>query len=83
MLIENSTPKRDHFKMAAEFETQQRSFMIWPERQDNWRNGGKPAQKAFTALAKTISQFQPVTMLVNEDQYKNAQSKLAGIAQVV
>ncbi|WP_235972076.1 agmatine deiminase family protein [Limosilactobacillus urinaemulieris] len=57
--------------------------MIWPERQDNWRNGGKPAQKAFTELAKIISQFQPVTMLVNEDQYLNAKEKLAGIARVV
>ncbi|MBA2913901.1 agmatine deiminase [Limosilactobacillus frumenti] len=83
MLIENLTPKRDHFTMAAEFNTQQRSFMIWPERQDNWRNGGKPAQKAFTNLAKVISQFQPITMFVNQGQYKNAKEKLTGIAQVV
>lgn len=83
MLIENSTPHHDHFRMAAEFTTQQRSFMIWPERPDNWRNGGKPVQKAFTALAKTISRFQPVTMLVNQEQYQNAKDKLAGIAQVV
>ncbi|MEY8441897.1 agmatine deiminase [Lactobacillaceae bacterium 24-114] len=83
MKIENSTPRIDHFKMTAEFTRQQSTYMIWPERQDNWRNGGKPAQKAFTDLAKTISKYQPVTMLVNEDQYLNAKSKLAGIARVV
>ncbi len=68
MIINNSTPRLDHYRITAEFERQRASFMIWPERQDNWRNGGKPAQKAFTELAKIISQFQPVTMLVNEDQ---------------
>jgi agmatine deiminase len=83
MLIENSTPKNDHFKMAAEFGPQRRSFMIWPERQDNWRNGGKPAQEAFTKLAQLISRFQPVTMLVNQGQYLNAKQRLNGIAQVV
>lgn len=83
MIINNSTPRLDHYRVTAEFERQRASFMIWPERQDNWRNGGKPAQKAFTELAKIISQFQPVTMLVNEDQYLNAKEKLAGIARVV
>lgn len=83
MQINDSTPLRDHFKMAPEFALQQRAFMIWPERPDNWRNGGKPAQKAFGDLAKLISKFEPVTMLVNEDQYTNAKEKLAGSAQVV
>ncbi|MBD8086069.1 agmatine deiminase family protein [Limosilactobacillus sp. c9Ua_26_M] len=83
MIINNSTSRLDHYHITAEFERQRASFMIWPERQDNWRNGGKPAQKAFTELAKIISQFQPVTMLVNEDQYLNAKEKLAGIARVV
>lgn len=69
--------------MTAEFNTQKKAFMIWPERPDNWRNGGKPAQKAFAELAKLISNFEPVTMLVNEDQYINAKDKLDGIAQVV
>lgn len=83
MEIDNSTPRIDHFKMTAEFNRQQASYMIWPQRQDNWRNGGKPAQKAFTQLAKIISKFQPLTMLVNEDQYLNAKAKLKGIARVV
>ena len=83
MLINDSTPRLDHFRMTAEFQPQQSTYMIWPERQDNWRNGGKPAQKAFTELAKIISKFQPITMLVNEDQYLNAKEKLSGFARVV
>lgn len=83
MEIKNSTPRHDQFKMTAEFEKQRESFMIWPERQDNWRNGGKPVQKAFTKLAQIIAKYQPVTMLVNQDQYQNAHQKLNGIARVV
>ena len=29
--------------MPAEFEPQQGVWMLWPERNDNWRGGGKPA----------------------------------------
>lgn len=43
--IEKTTPKQDGFRMPGEFEPQEKVWMIWPERPDNWRDGGKPAQK--------------------------------------
>ena len=45
--IIGSTPKQDGFRMPGEFEAQERIFMLWPERPDNWRNGAKPAQEVF------------------------------------
>lgn len=72
----NSTPKADGYRMPGEFEPQERIFMIWPERPDNWRNGGKPAQKTYVNIAKAISEFTPVTMLVSPGQYANARSRL-------
>ena len=42
-----TTPKADGFRMPAEFEPQAGVWMLWPERPDNWRGGGKPAQRAF------------------------------------
>ena len=36
----NSTPKKDGFRMPGEFEEQEQIFMMWPERDDTWRNGG-------------------------------------------
>lgn len=68
--IYNSTPARDGFHMPAEFEPQERVWMLWPQRPDNWRDGAKPAQEAYTEVAKAISRFVPVTMCVNGDQYK-------------
>lgn len=41
--IYNSTPARDGFHMPAEFEPQERVWMLWPQRPDNWRDGAKPA----------------------------------------
>ncbi|MBQ5748879.1 MAG: agmatine deiminase [Oscillospiraceae bacterium] len=81
--IENSTPARDGYRMPAEFEPQQGIFMIWPERPDNWRNGAKPAQKAFCEVAEAISRFEPVTMLVSNAQYENARARLPEQIRVV
>ena len=37
--IIGSTPKRDGYRMPAEFEPQSGVWMLWPERNDNWRSG--------------------------------------------
>lgn len=72
----DSTPKKDGFRMPGEFEPQKQIWMIWPERPDNWRDGGKPAQKAFTEVAKAISQFEPITVVASYGQYANARNAL-------
>ena len=66
--ITDTTPKQDGYRMPGEFEPQERIYMIWPERTDNWRDGAKPAQEAYTNVAKAISRFTPVTMLVSSRQ---------------
>lgn len=81
--IENSTPKKDGFRMPGEFEKQEKVFMLWPERTDNWRDGAKPAQKAFAEVAKAISEFEPVTMLVSDAQYMNCREQLPPEIQVL
>jgi agmatine deiminase len=50
--------------------------MVWPQRPDNWRLGGKPAQLAFSAVAKAIAEFEPVTVCVSAEQYENARARL-------
>ncbi len=72
----NSTPRADGFRMPAEWETHSQTWMVWPERPDNWRLGGKPAQAAFTAVAKAIAEFEPVTVCVSASQYENARARL-------
>ena len=81
--ITDTTPKQDGFRMPAEFEPQDGVWMLWPERNDNWRNGGKPAQKAFADVAAAISQFEPVTVLVSPAQFQNARARLPEEVRVI
>ncbi|MEE6665139.1 agmatine deiminase [Limosilactobacillus fermentum] len=76
-------PVREHYRLVAEFDPQQESLMVWPQRPDNWRDGGKPAQKAYAALANLIAEKQPVTVFVQEDQYQNARVKLNPTVRIV
>ncbi len=78
-----STPKGDGFHLPAEFESKSEGFMIWPQRPDNWRDGGKPVQKVFVELASVLVKYQPMTVLVNESQYKNARSMLPSKIRVL
>eukprot|EP01037_Dinobryon_pediforme_P014743 gene14743-14870_t len=70
------TPRAAGFHMPAEWEPQAGCWMAWPERTDTWRQGAKPAQAAFAALANTIARYQPVTMLVSQRQWANAARQL-------
>ena len=45
-----TNPKIDGFRMPGEFEPHRGTYMIWPERPDNWRLGAKPAQHVFKLL---------------------------------
>jgi agmatine deiminase len=71
-----STPREDGFHMPAEWAPHAQTWMVWPERTDNWRLGAKPAQAAFTSVARAISQFEPVTMIASAKQYANAVATL-------
>lgn len=79
----DSTPKQDGFWMPGEFENHEGVYILWPQRSDNWRNGGKPAQQTFVEVAKAISAFEPVTVGANPDQYNNARHLLPEEIRVV
>jgi agmatine deiminase len=81
--LTSTTPKTDGYYMPAEFAPQDEVFMVWPYRPDNWRDGGKPVQKAYTDVATAISRFTKVTMLVPECQYENACEQLPENIRVV
>ncbi|HJS16575.1 MAG TPA: agmatine deiminase [Rheinheimera sp.] len=73
----NSTPRADGFFMPAEWAEHKQTWMVWPERTDNWRLGAKPAQQAFCAVIRAIARFEPVTVLASAAQFANAQAQLS------
>ncbi len=77
------TPRRDGFRMPGEFEPHAGTWMLWPERPDNWRLGAKPAQEAFAAVAAAIAVAEPVTVGVSASQWENARQSLPEAIRVV
>lgn len=77
-----STPAADGFHMPAEFEPQDRVWMLWPRRTDTWSFGAKPAQAQYADIARTIARFTPVYVCVNEPDFKNAQAVFDGVDNV-
>jgi agmatine deiminase len=69
--------------MPAEWEPHRGTWLLWPERPDNWRKNGKPAQQAFAAVAAAIARFEPVTIGVNSSQYHKAVAMLPPTVRVV
>jgi len=78
-----TTPRTDGFRMPGEFEPHDETWMIWPERTDNWRLGGKPAQAEFAAVAEAISVSEPVTMIASKDQWTHARDMLPPEIRVI
>lgn len=79
----DTTPKHDGFRMPGEFEKHAGTYIIWPERPDNWRLGAKPAQEVFVKVAEVIGKYEPVTMVVSKAQYSNARGMLPDYVRVV
>ena len=71
-----STPQADGFYMPAEWAPHTQTWMIWPERPDNWRLNGKPAQAAFTAVAQAIARFEAVTVGASATALERARAQL-------
>src|SRR5688572_5663859 len=78
-----TTPAEDGYWMPAEFEPHAGCWMLWPERPDNWREDARPAQQSFTAVARAISQFEPVSVGVSARLYKQAREQLPEGVRVV
>lgn len=83
MALLNTFPAHDGYHLAAENCWHKGSWLIWPQRPDNWRLGAKPAQKAVCELARIISRYEPLTVCVNAPQYENARSRLAPEVRVI
>ncbi|WP_407293721.1 agmatine deiminase [Stutzerimonas zhaodongensis] len=71
-----TTPRADDFHMPAEWAPHSQTWMVWPQRPDNWRDQATPAQAAFTSVAKAIAQFEPVTVCATAEHFLAARAQL-------
>ncbi len=67
------TPKQAGFWMPAEWHPHEGCWMAWPCHKETWANITlQKARMAFAQVAQAISQYEPVTMLVNPDEMQEA-----------
>lgn len=68
------SPKQAGFIMPAEWFPHEACWMAWPCHVETWASIGlERAQIAYGKVASTIAQFEPVILLVNPGQEKQAQ----------
>jgi agmatine deiminase len=77
------TPAADGYWMPGEFEPHAGTWMLWPERPDNWRNAAAPAQRTFIEVASAIARFEPVSVGASAAHYKGAREALPQHIRVV
>ncbi|HEY6516387.1 MAG TPA: agmatine deiminase [Steroidobacteraceae bacterium] len=63
--LREKTPAAEGYWMPAEFEPHRATWLLWPERSDNWRDGARPAQEAVLNVAAAIRHFEPVNLGVS------------------
>lgn len=77
-----ATPKADGFAMPAEWSRHERTWMMWPCREEIW-----PSlcctQRAYVAVARAIRLFEPVTMIVNPQDEDEARTLLGPAIDVL
>lgn len=67
------TPRQSGFYMPAEWHPHKRCWMAWPCHEATWTNIGlEKARLAFAQVAHAIAQYEPVTLLVNPKDIKDA-----------
>jgi agmatine deiminase len=71
------------FRKPAEFERHERTWMIWPHRQDLYEDRLVAMQKEYSEIVAAISQFEPVTVVAHPDFAENARTHLGNHAEVV
>jgi agmatine deiminase len=69
--------------MPGEFAPHERTVICWPSRHDLYGNHIGDARLAHAALAKTISGFEPVTMIANAQDAERARLLCGDAVEVV
>ena len=77
------TPKDDGFYMPAEWQQHEACWMAWPYDQTAWRGHHREAKRSIATLANSISEFEPVKMLVPPDARKEAERFLGHGVEIV
>lgn len=78
MSMQNLTKRR----WPAEWEPHKATWMAWPCRQEIWTHGLEKARRAFAEVANTLSEYEPVNMIVRAQDAPFAQKILSSAIEI-
>ena len=67
--LREKTPAAEGYWMPAEYEPHEATWLLWPERTDNWRDGARPAQEAVLRVATALRHFETVNLGVSPEHF--------------
>ncbi len=80
-MISNRTPSQLGFRMPAEWQPHTSTWMAWPHDDEQWVGMLEPVRREFSTLVDTIARFEPVDLLVADDESdRDARSRLSAPA---
>ncbi len=77
------TPQSDGLTMPAEWEGHDACWMVWPCSRECFKGVLPEAKQTYAKVARAISGFEPVYMLVNPEQRTEAQNLLGSAVTLV
>ena len=81
MLLESGTAINNI--MPPEWAEKDRTFIQWPCRKELWTIGMNEAKKAYASVANAISEFENVSMLINEEERGEALQLLSSQVELI
>lgn len=83
MNLAEKNQSRNSFWMPPEWHEKQRTFMEWPARRAIWDIGIDQAKKAYANVANAISEFEPLTMIINKGEEREAEKLLSSQVDLI
>ena len=79
----NKVQESNDFRKPAEFDRHERTWMIWPHREDQYEHRLAHMQAEYVQIVEAISQFEPVTVIAHPDHETTARKRLGNLADVI
>lgn len=76
-------PKELGYRMPAEWETHERTFMEWPVREEIWPDGLEDAKRGYSNVAKAISDFEEIVMIAKPEMVEEAKEMCGSKVKVI
>ena len=77
-MTSNQTPAQLGFRLPAEWQPHASTWMAWPHDDEQWIGMLEPVRREFSTLVDTIARFEPVDLLVADDESeRDARARLS------